>query len=133
MKNTAFPVLPSRGRSASGNGGPKLPCLCGCGELTGSRFRPGHDGRLNGWVNHVVSGGNIPDHAALALAIRTEIALRKAAGITDHAHAKLQITRQDLEKGGKLVKATKKVAKARKPRAAKPVIEVPAATDQIGA
>lgn len=24
----------------------KSPCLCGCGELTASRFAPGHDARL---------------------------------------------------------------------------------------
>lgn len=115
----AYPVLPSRGRSS---GGPKLPCICGCKELTGSRFRPGHDGRLNGWVNHVIGGGAVPDHADLARAIRVEIALRKSAGVTDHAHAKLQITREDLAKGGKLVAKVTKRAK----RATKPVVVTPA-------
>lgn len=30
-----------------------LPCGCGCGEMTGRAFAPGHDGRLSGWFRRL--------------------------------------------------------------------------------
>jgi hypothetical protein len=32
------------------------PCLCGCGEQVGGRFRMGHDGRYYGWMKRIVGG-----------------------------------------------------------------------------
>jgi hypothetical protein len=42
------------------------PCRCGCGELTGGTFRPGHDARYYGWLKKVASGEQefktLPNH-----------------------------------------------------------------------
>lgn len=48
----ALPKLPRAPRKPK----PVRPCECGCGGSTKSRFVPGHDGRLHGWVLRVERG-----------------------------------------------------------------------------
>lgn len=90
-KPVRIPVLTnrrSRGQVA------KLPCLCNCGRLTGGRFAPGHDGKIQSLVLDYESGIKVPAPHTKVVAI--EAALRKAAGLTGQAHVPIQLTREDV-------------------------------------
>ena len=86
----SLPALPRRNGSVV-----KLPCLCNCGKLTGGRFAPGHDGRIQSLALSMESGIKIPAPWTRVVAI--EVALRKAAGLTGQSHVPVQITREDVE------------------------------------
>ncbi len=48
--------LPALPRLARASKPASIPCECGCGLLTKSRFVPGHDSRLRGWCLRVERG-----------------------------------------------------------------------------
>lgn len=57
-----MPAMPGSGRKAKAT----RECECGCRGLTKSRFVPGHDARLAGWVKRcerglLVKGGDLLD------------------------------------------------------------------------
>lgn len=39
----------------------QLPCACGCGQMTGSKFAMGHDSKLRGQIHRVLEGREDPD------------------------------------------------------------------------
>ena len=51
----SFAPLPSLPRSNRRNK-PVVPCACGCGGGTKSRWVPGHDGRATGWAVRIERG-----------------------------------------------------------------------------
>lgn len=73
-----LPPLPRAGKKQK----PQKPCECGCGEMTRSRFAPGHDSYLRGWVlrveREIVKIGEVPEqHQA---AVRKALKERKQEG-----------------------------------------------------
>ncbi len=53
---TSLPGLPSLPSIKA-----RRPCACGCAGLTQSRFMPGHDAKLYGWVRRAKAGVFAPD------------------------------------------------------------------------
>lgn len=58
------PKLPPLPRKA-GSPKPLVPCACGCGMMTKSKFAPGHDSRLRGWAlriaRDILKPADVPD------------------------------------------------------------------------
>ena len=81
---TPLPALP---RMAKATKPASIPCECGCGLLTKSRFFPGHDSRLRGWCLRVerklITLDQVPDgpNGGERAAVKRELAKRaKEAG-----------------------------------------------------
>lgn len=85
----SLPALPRKARASRASLG---LCLCGCGRSTGSRFAPGHDAKLQGWVLVVESGAMSEAPYPHTLPVAIEIELRAASGIAKLAHVPLLIT-----------------------------------------
>lgn len=77
--------------------GQELPCLCGCGRLTQSRFFPGCDGTLTRAVRALEHGVSFPKGHYILTSAKIEAAHRAAAGVTKRSHQKLFIQRSDFE------------------------------------
>lgn len=89
-------------------------CLCGCGGLTSSRFVPGHDSRLRGWVLRVERGQIDINDALITKGERVEIL--KAIDARDHGRP--TATHIPPREGGRAKVDKPKAAKrARKPKA----------------
>lgn len=116
-----FPSLPTKGGGGTGT------CLCGCGGETKSRFVPGHDGLLTGWVLRVENGlamDAVPDIHRRSVGV--EVGLRKKAKLAG-SHTRVLINAEELAKAPKLKAKVVRKAKSAKPRKVAAAVVAPAA------
>lgn len=70
----------------------KQPCKCGCGQLTGGFFFPGHDARFKGWMLQIERGQKKPPELLTEEVIKsykwvkTEKGLRTTTNYKGEAH-----------------------------------------------
>lgn len=64
LRDTSWAVAPTPAPTTKAPKAPRepkapkepRPCLCGCGEMTASSFRMGHDARFHGWMKRIADG-----------------------------------------------------------------------------
>ena len=90
-----LPPLPRAGKKQK----PQVECMCGCGELTRSKYAPGHDSYLRGWVLRVERGyvkiSEVPEQHQAAVKREMKANKAKAAKATEAEAPELEETTAD--------------------------------------